>query len=1088
MKASFLITALWLTTLTASGLAAEPAAQQQAIEADWLQQKEGQCALAAITPEAATATWADATWADAAGGVDGVKNGRFGFATRGETNPWWRVDLGRTTEIARIVVFNRLDYPSNLRNTDTLRILVSDNDKDWRQIYDNAGKSFGGISGAPPLEVRFPPGQLKARFVRLQILSDKRIVLHLDEVEVYGVTDPKVNLALKRPADQSSAATSFPKPGAMPPGAQVVGKEELVGDDPVDASYPTARFIARGRLLAADLRAAGVDPAVPEKELDACEAVLKAGRGSRSLYLRVRRAVRQLVFANPLLKMDKLLFVKRFGQETYTDVCLSHMPWVSRPGGDICVLTSPFEADGKGQQVLTLLSGQLGAGRVHGVDLSWDGTRVVFGYAKSKTGKPPAGFPGRMGHDVRLAEEPTHIFEIGVDGKGLRQLTDSKDWSDLDPTYLPNGDICFVSERCGFSLQCNNASQDETSCNLYVMKSDGSGIKRLSVTKDGDYLPHTLSDGTIGYTRWEYHERGWAKIQSLWTVRPDGTYADAVFKQHFNDPWAIEEARSIPGSTKLLAVATGHHTLPAGPVVVVDPSVGINNARGIAIVTPGVRPPEGGMSGLPVSGGGVDDRGGFYMQPWPLSEKHFLVSYAYCSGRSIGMMSEVDPTGYALYYIDVYGNKELIYRDAAISCYHPIPLRPRPRPPILHDSTDPSKPYAVCLISDVTQGVPGVKPGQAKYLRIAEPVGWPYDRASGGQRFEADAKSQGINWTPIRVLGTVPIDPDGSAHFRVPHDVAVYFQLLDENFMELRRMRSFISFQPGENRSCVGCHETQAASLSAGGVGTAHRRPARDPQPPPWGDRAISFLRDVQPVLDRNCVKCHTGLKPAGGYDFSGGLTANHNRAYDTIIGKRLIAFSDKNDDSKITMPMAFGSHKSRLIAAVRGEAHKPRLNLSSNDWLTLVTWVDVNGPYHGDFINKRLPVPPYELALDTALQNTIQAVHTRRCAACHKPDEVTRLDWIDLQAPNQSRFLAAPLAASAGGLGKCKGGNAPAVYVNAADPDYAAVLNVVTAAVKKAWDAPRRDLRSFNDPVPAPRLAPLANPDKKVRNESPGH
>ena len=182
---------------------------------------------------------------------------------------------------------------------------------------------------------------------------------------------------------------------------------------------------------------------------------------------------------------------------------------------------------------------------------------------------------------------------------------------------------------------------------------------------------------------------------------------------------------------------------------------------------------------------------------------------------------------------------------------------------------------------------------------------------------------------------------------------------------------------------------------------------------------------------------------------------------------------------------MAFGSHKSRLIAAVRGEAHKPRLNLSSNDWLTLVTWVDANGPYHSDFINKRLPVPPYNLASDNALRNTIRDVNTRRCAACHKSDAVARLDWIDLEVPAKSRFLVAPLAASAGGLGKCKGDNAPAIYTNAADPDYAAVLNVVTAAVKRAWDAPRRDLRSFKDPVPAPRLAPLANKIESVSRES---
>ena len=139
------------------------------------------------------------------------------------------------------------------------------------------------------------------------------------------------------------------------------------------------------------------------------------------------------------------------------------------------------------------------------------------------------------------------------------------------------------------------------------MHRDGSGIRRLSVNKDGDYLPHCLDDGTIGYTRWEYHEQNLTQIQSLWSVRPDGTWADALFKQHLNDPWAMEDVRSVPGTPqrKYVAIAAGHHTLPAGPLVVVTAAAGLNNPAGIRIVTPDVTPPEGGMSGEPVDEGGV---------------------------------------------------------------------------------------------------------------------------------------------------------------------------------------------------------------------------------------------------------------------------------------------------------------------------------------------------------------------------------------------------------------------------------------------------------------------------------------------------
>jgi hypothetical protein len=74
-------------------------------------------------------------------------------------------------------------------------------------------------------------------------------------------------------------------------------------------------------------------------------------------------------------------------------------------------------------------------------------------------------------YQLRRAVEPIHIFEMNTDGSGLRQLTFGE-WSDLDPTYAANGDIIFVSERCGTSLQRNEYDKDETSCNLYVMKAD----------------------------------------------------------------------------------------------------------------------------------------------------------------------------------------------------------------------------------------------------------------------------------------------------------------------------------------------------------------------------------------------------------------------------------------------------------------------------------------------------------------------------------------------------------------------------------------------------------------------------------------
>jgi mono/diheme cytochrome c family protein len=1053
------------------------------IEADWLRQ--------ALALEERT-VGPVSTSTDARGACDGVKNGKYGFHTGLEANPWWQVDLGETKPVSRVRIFNRLDYAPGLHNADHLRILTSEDGQTWVLRHEH-NRHFGGIAGAKPLDAVFPSA-VPARFVRLQVPSDKPIFFHLDEVEVFGPADPAKNLALHRPANQSSLS---PWSTAKRLGGALAAR-----------IYPTREWLERGRRLAADLQNLGRDTQPGLSELDALAQRLASlpkdapDQERRDLYVQARWAVRRLALANPLLNFDRLLFVKKFTQETYPDVCLNHMPWVSRPGGDLCILSAaateprpsgsvftalaaPAPAGGQSSplRLRALLNRALGPGHVHGLDLWYGADRIVFGFARAQSDQPPQGWLDRArSYALRRSVEPIHLFEVGVEGQNLRQLT-TGEWSDLDPTYAPNGDVVFVSERCGTSLQCNEFDKDETSCNLYVIKPDGSGLRRLSANKDGDYLPHTLDDGNIAYTRWEYHERSWAYIQSIWILRPDGTAADAIFKQHFVNPWAIEETRSIPGSKKLVAIAAGHHTLPIGPLLVVDPAAGINNPAGIRRVTPDVMPPEGGMDGLPVPEGGVQDGSGFYATPWALSEKYFLVSYSYGT-------QQTDATGFALYLVDVFGNKELLYRDPAISCFSPIPLRPRPRPPVYPDTLDESQPDAICLVNDASFGCDGIAPEQVRFIRISEPIGWPYDNQRGGQRYGEDHGYGGpgaerknlLNWTPVRILGDVPVESDGSAHFKVPPDTAVYFQLLDAQRMELRRMRSFLSFQPGEIRACVGCHESRAAAPIARKTGLAARRAPSVLLPAPWGDQPVSFLRDIQPVLDDHCASCHTGLKPAGGLDFSGGLITfdpaipgyGHYRAYETIMAQGLVSVSQvRAQDASITPPLAYGARKSKLIQALGDGAHTNRVRLGETERLRLVMWIDANAPYHDRFVNKRAPAPAYDVAADQDLLKTLAAVHERRCAPCHQPGDVTRLDWLDLRRPKSSLFLSAPLRKEAGGSARCPG----AVYPAASDPDYQAVFQRVTAAAARAQENPRRDLQSLYAAAPRPERPPAPRP-----------
>ena len=175
----------------------------------------------------------------------------------GDPNPWWQVDLGSVQPIARIVVYNRLDYAPGLHNADTLVILTSDDGKQWTLRHDNQGRHFGGVSGAQPLEIVFPASALQARFVRLQIPSAQPIFFHLDEVEVYGAGDAAKNIALRQPADQSS----------LSPWSTAKIRRQL--------DFPTAACIERGRKLAAHLSECGVDVSAHLAHLDQAEQRLR---------------------------------------------------------------------------------------------------------------------------------------------------------------------------------------------------------------------------------------------------------------------------------------------------------------------------------------------------------------------------------------------------------------------------------------------------------------------------------------------------------------------------------------------------------------------------------------------------------------------------------------------------------------------------------------------------------------------------------------------------------------------------------------------------------------------------------------------
>ncbi|MCL4195689.1 MAG: hypothetical protein KJZ87_28390, partial [Thermoguttaceae bacterium] len=449
----------------------------------------------------------------------------------------------------------------------------------------------------------------------------------------------------------------------------------------------------------------------------------------RTLWLALRREMRDVALANPDINFGEILFGLRQAAPSSGNITAGR--WNTHtPGGDI-VVKSGFEPS---SPLRPLIAGRLGPGHVRCIDLWWDADRLVFAYAR-QAGKVRAlasgdvtrakgDLGGYFGFGTQI-EELSRLFEMNIDGRGLRQLTDALYHADQEPAYLPNGDIVFVSDRSNFGSQCAGAlEQDNMILNLYRCDADGKNLRPLSNNKDFDRHPHIMDNGQILFLHWEYQERHLWQTHTLWTCRPDGSFTDAVYKQHIEaGPMSLREARQVYGQRKLAAIACGHHNFDQGAVTLVDYAVGINEPRGMTMVTPGVSGTEGGYGKMrPVAEGGVEDAGGHYMFPYPLSDKSFLVAYSYKRPERMAGQN------YSLYYIDVWGNKELIHRDKHLSVAYLMPLRPTPRPAVLPESppkTPSDMRYAVASVANVQSGWTGIEPGSVKYLRISQKVPWP---------------------------------------------------------------------------------------------------------------------------------------------------------------------------------------------------------------------------------------------------------------------------------------------------------------------------------------------------------------------------
>ncbi len=563
----------------------------------------------------------------------------------------------------------------------------------------------------------------------------------------------------------------------------------------------------------------------------------------------------------------------------------------------------------QGGLVTTLL--EVPEGVIRDPEVHFDGKRIVFSMRRN------------------LADS-YHLYEIAADGTGLRQLTFAADVDDLDPLYLADDSIVFSSTREPKYCMCNR----HIMANLFRMEADGANIHQIGKSTLFEGHASLMPDGRILYDRWEYVDRNFGDAQALWTVNPDGTGHAVYWGNNTASPGAVIDARIVPGTGLAIGVFGSCHDRPWGALALIDRRLALDGPAGVVRTWP-----ADAIAWVQQSGWELFDR---FMQvklkyedPWPLSDEWFLCARMTGEGEQMG-----------IYLLDRFGHEELVHAEAP-GCFDPMPLAPRPRPPVIPARRDYSSTEGQFYVQDVYRGagMAGVKRGAVKWLRVVEspekrtwtmPV-WE------GQGIEGPA----MNWHDFnnkRILGTVPVAADGSAYFTVPAERFVYFQLLDENRMMIQSMRSGTLVQPGEVTGCIGCHEDRRTAPPVSGfVARAPDRLEGWFGPP----REFNYLAEVQPVLNRHCLACHDFGGQAGEkLNLAPDRDLVFNTAYNELWRKKMVQVVGAGP-AENQPAYAWGSHASKL-GRVLLERYRDRL--TAEEFERVITWIDLNAPYYPSY------------------------------------------------------------------------------------------------------------------------------------------
>ncbi|MGB2819884.1 MAG: hypothetical protein WBF17_02810 [Phycisphaerae bacterium] len=664
---------------------------------------------------------------------------------------------------------------------------------------------------------------------------------------------------------------------------------------------------------------------------------------------------------------------------------------------------------------LNLRTGKLTAlledrkGGVRDPQVHYDGRKILFSYRRG---------------DSRYY----HLYEINADGSGLRQITDGP-FDEIEPIYLPNGDLMFCSSRCNRWVQCWFTQV----AILYRSGPNGESIRPVSSNIEQDNTPWMTPDGRVVYMRWEYVDRSRVRYHHLWTINPDGT-AVMVYFGNMYPGTVMLDAKPIPGTDKVVSIFSPGHGRKehAGRLAVIDPDAGPDERNWVRYV----------------------GRGSNFRDPYPLSEDLFLVA-----------------ENNRLLLIDSDGGTEAIHtvEGPSMMAHEPRVLRGRPREPVIPDRVDDNQPTGRMVLADVRHGrnMAGVGKGEIRKLLIMETLPKPVNFSGTMEPITHNG-----SFTLPRILGTVPVETDGSAYMEVPALRPLFFVALDADDMSVKRMQSFVSVMPGETTGCSGCHEHRTDSARIRPNLLATRRPPSRIEPIRDVPDVMDFPRDIQPILDKHCVKCHNYKKrPPADLPLVGDRGPWYSHSYYALMSRGYVSHGRDADGNK--PPRGIGTSASRLMKQIDGSHNKVRLSPLEHEKVRL--WIECGAPYPGTYA--ALGSGMVSVSVDVGVLD-------RRCAGCHGRSRGRKGDMtfktpkdllFNLTEPTRSPMLLAPLASQAGGWGLCKGkssaaprrpgaesGSVAVVFEAAGDGDYRKLLAGVEKAKESLDRATRFDMPNF--------------------------